>query len=107
MNRSTACRTGCGRPRPIWSISRSPAPPSPASPTGFPLPHRTCPNPDYPRILDAFNHATGPQRARDVCQALGHELLPKNVEGTRAKLKRLVKLDILTEVDTGIFARRP
>ncbi|MBW5250682.1 hypothetical protein JGS39_17080 [Streptomyces sp. P01-B04] len=64
-------------------------------------------HPDYPRILDAFNHATGPQRARDVCQALGHELLPKNVEGTRAKLKRLVKLDILTEVDTGIFARRP
>jgi transposase len=49
-------------------------------------------HPDYPRILTAFNHATGPQRARDVCQARGHELLPKNVEGTRAKLKRLVKL---------------
>ncbi|WP_030965720.1 hypothetical protein [Streptomyces sp. NRRL S-378] len=26
--------------------------------------------------------------------------------GTRAKLKRLVKLDILTEVDTGSFARK-
>lgn len=58
-------------------------------------------------ICDAFNHATGPQRARDVCQALGHEMVPKNVEGTRAKLKRLVKLDILAEVGTGIFARRP
>ncbi|MFD1275267.1 hypothetical protein ACFQ51_38050 [Streptomyces kaempferi] len=54
-------------------------------------------HPDYPRILDAFNHATGPLRAKDVCEALGHELLPKNVEGTRAKLKRLVKLGILTE----------
>ncbi|MEI7030095.1 hypothetical protein [Streptomyces pratensis] len=64
-------------------------------------------HPDYPRILAAFNHATGPIRARDVCQALGHELLPKNVEGTRAKLKRLVRLGILIEADTGSFARKP
>jgi hypothetical protein len=64
-------------------------------------------HPDYPRILAAFNHATGPLRAKDVCEALGHELLPKNVEGTRAKLKRLVKLGVLTEADTGNFARKP
>jgi hypothetical protein len=32
--------------------------------------------------------------------------LPKNVEGTRAKLKRLVKLGILTEAHTGNFARK-
>lgn len=64
-------------------------------------------HPDYPRILAAFNHATEPLRARDVCQALGHELLPKNVEGTRAKLKRLVRLGILIEDDTGSFARKP
>nr|WP_241842842.1 hypothetical protein [Streptomyces sp. TSRI0107] len=63
-------------------------------------------HPDFPRILDAFNHATGPLRAKDVCEALGHELLPKNVGGTRAKLKRLVKLGILTETDTGNFARK-
>lgn len=63
-------------------------------------------HPDYPRILAAFNESTGPLRAKDVCQALGHELLPKNVEGTRAKLKRLVKLGILTEADTGCFTRR-
>ncbi|MFB9351542.1 hypothetical protein ACFFUA_29625 [Streptomyces heliomycini] len=63
-------------------------------------------HPDYPRILDAFNQTTGPLRAKDVCEALGHELLPKNVEGTRAKLKRLVKLGILTEADTGNFARK-
>ncbi|GHH95864.1 hypothetical protein [Streptomyces capillispiralis] len=63
-------------------------------------------HPDYPRILAVFNEATSPLRARDVCQALDHELLPKNIEGTRAKLKRLVKLDILTEIDTGSFARK-
>ncbi len=53
-------------------------------------------HPDHPRILAVFNGATGPLRAKDVCEALGHALLPKNVEGTRAKLKRLVKLGILT-----------
>ncbi|MFI5635741.1 hypothetical protein ACIA8E_41880 [Streptomyces sp. NPDC051664] len=63
-------------------------------------------HPDYPRILAVFNEATGPLRARDVCEALDHELLPKNIEGTRAKLKRLVKLDILTEDDAGSFARK-
>jgi hypothetical protein len=63
-------------------------------------------HPDYPHILAVLNQATGPLRARDVCEALGHELLPKNIEGTRAKLKRLVKLGILTEADTGNFARK-
>lgn len=63
-------------------------------------------HPDHPRILAAFNHATGPLRAKDVCETLGHELLPKNVEGTRAKLKRLVNLGILTEADTGNFTRK-
>ncbi|MET8298992.1 hypothetical protein ABZW02_33855 [Streptomyces sp. NPDC005180] len=63
-------------------------------------------HPDYPRILAVFNDATGPLRARDVCDALDHELLPKNIEGTRAKLKRLVKLGILTEADTGSFTRK-
>jgi hypothetical protein len=61
---------------------------------------------DYPRILATFNHTAEPLRAKDVCEALGHELLPKNVEGTRAKLKRLVKLGTLTEADTGNFARK-
>jgi hypothetical protein len=64
-------------------------------------------HPDYPRILEAFNHATGPLRAKDVCEALSRELLTKNVEGTRAKLKHLGKLGILTEADTGNFARKP
>ncbi|MET7495025.1 hypothetical protein [Streptomyces sp900116325] len=63
-------------------------------------------HPDYPRILALFNEATGPLRARDVCQALDHELLPTNIEGTRAKMKRLGKLDVLTEADTGSFTRK-
>ncbi|MCR8579779.1 hypothetical protein [Streptomyces sp. Isolate_219] len=63
-------------------------------------------HPDYPRILAVFNETTGPLRARDVCEVLDHERLPKNIEGTRAKLKRLVKLEILDEVSTGSFTRR-
>ncbi|MGW4518811.1 hypothetical protein ACWEO4_44605 [Streptomyces sp. NPDC004393] len=63
-------------------------------------------HPDHPRILAAFNESPSPLRAKDVCQVLAHELLPKNIEGTRAKLKRLVKLGILTEADTGDFARK-
>jgi hypothetical protein len=55
-------------------------------------------HPDYPRILAVFNEATSPLRARDVCEALDHELLPKNIEGTRAKLKRLVALSSSSEV---------
>ncbi|WP_406470296.1 hypothetical protein [Streptomyces sp. NBC_01615] len=72
----------------------------PASPADLPE------HPDYPRILAVFNEATGPLRAKDVCEALDHQLLPKNIEGTRAKLKRLVRLGIRTEVDTGSFARK-
>jgi hypothetical protein len=63
-------------------------------------------HPDFPRILAVFNEATGPLRAKDICEALDRNVLPKNIEGTRAKLKRLVELGILTEVDTGSFARK-
>jgi hypothetical protein len=54
----------------------------------------------------AVGSATGPLRAKDICEALGHEPLPKNIEGTRAMLKRLVKLDVLAEVDAGGFTRK-
>jgi hypothetical protein len=63
-------------------------------------------HPDYSRILAVFHEATGPLKARDVCQALGHALLPKHIEGARAKLKRLVKLDTLTEIEPGNFTRK-
>ncbi|MCO8307157.1 MULTISPECIES: hypothetical protein [Streptomyces] len=72
----------------------------PASPPELPE------HPDYARILTVFNEATGPLRAKDVCQSLGHELLPKNVKGVRAELKRLVKLGVLAEADMGSFARK-
>ncbi|WP_189788838.1 hypothetical protein, partial [Streptomyces capitiformicae] len=37
----------------------------PASPPELPE------HPDYPRILAVLHHATGPLRAKDVCEALG------------------------------------
>ncbi|WP_405577166.1 hypothetical protein [Streptomyces sp. NBC_01190] len=75
----------------------------PAHPASPDLPE----HPDYPRILAVFNEATGPLPARDICEALDHELLPKNIEGTRAKLKHLVNLEVLTEISTGSFTRNP
>ncbi|MFD8717767.1 transposase [Streptomyces sp. NPDC059629] len=39
------------------------------------LEHLNCPH-----ILAVFNEAISPLRARDVCQALDHELLPKNIK---------------------------
>lgn len=63
-------------------------------------------HPDYPRILAVFNDATGPLRARDICEALDFEPLPKHVERTRAKMKRLVTLGILTEAEPGTFSRK-
>lgn len=63
-------------------------------------------HPDYPRILAVFNDTTGPLRARDICQALDFELLPKHVERTRAKMKRLVTLGILTEIEPGTFNKK-
>ncbi|MFJ8786797.1 hypothetical protein [Streptomyces sp. NPDC102476] len=43
------------------------------------------------------------QEACPVCQALDFELLPKHIERTRAKMKRLVTLGILTESEPGTF----
>ncbi|MFH9043570.1 hypothetical protein ACH4FA_30085 [Streptomyces sp. NPDC017966] len=63
-------------------------------------------HPDYPRILAVFHEAARPLRAREVCVALGHEQLPRNIEGIRAKLKRLVKLNILTEAEAGSFTTK-
>ncbi|MEV6536878.1 hypothetical protein AB0M86_46240 [Streptomyces sp. NPDC051639] len=70
------------------------------------LPANAARAPGRPRILATFNEATGSLQVKDVCEGLGHDLLPKNVEGARAKLKRLVKLGILTEADSGNFARK-
>lgn len=59
----------------------------------------------YQQIMDVFDHERRPLRARDVCQALDLPVLPKHVEGTRAKLKRLLGLGFLDETEPGLFAQ--
>ncbi|MFD4322553.1 hypothetical protein [Streptomyces sp. NPDC058548] len=44
-------------------------------------------------------------RARDLRQALDLPILPKNAEGIRSKLKRLVAQGILTELEPGLFTQ--
>ncbi|MEH0548209.1 hypothetical protein QA802_35645 [Streptomyces sp. B21-105] len=62
-------------------------------------------HPAYQQILTALAHAGRPMRARDLCQALDLPILPKNTEGIRSKLKRLVSRGILVETEPGLFAR--
>jgi hypothetical protein len=64
--------------------------------------------PDHPasqQILTTLTDAGRPMRARDLCQALDLPILPKNTEGIRSKLKRLVSRGILVETEPGLFAR--
>ena len=64
--------------------------------------------PDHPasqQILTTLTDAGRPMRARDLCQALDLPILPKNTEGIRSKLKRLVSRGILIEPEPGLFAR--
>lgn len=59
----------------------------------------------YQQILATFTTGnSGAMRAKDVCHALGIGTEPKNTEGVRAKLKRLVKRRYLTEPQPGLFA---
>ena len=58
----------------------------------------------YQQILAILGTATAGMRAKDVCLALDIEPLPKHIEGTRAKLKRLVNREIVTEEQPGIFS---
>ncbi|GLZ01762.1 hypothetical protein [Actinoplanes sp. NBRC 103695] len=57
----------------------------------------------YQRILAVFTPERGALRAKDVCLALGIGTEPKDTEGIRAKLKRLVNRHILTESQPGLF----
>lgn len=61
----------------------------------------------YQQILTVLSASATGMRAKDICLALDIEPLHKNVEGTRAKLKRLVNRKILTESETGIFTLNP
>ena len=61
----------------------------------------------YQQILTVLSASATGMRAKDICLALDIEPLPKHVEGTRAKLKRLVSRKILTETEPGIFTLIP
>jgi hypothetical protein len=64
--------------------------------------------PDHPacqQILTAFADLQRPLRARDLCLALDLPIVPKNTEGIRSKLKRLVTRGILTETEPGLFTQ--
>lgn len=71
-------------------------PPVPALPDGA----------AYQQIMGVFDHERRPLRARDLCLALDLPVMPKHVEGTRAKLKRLVSLGFLDETEPGLFTQR-
>ncbi|MGP3921544.1 hypothetical protein [Nonomuraea sp. 10N515B] len=73
----------------------SPPPPAPAVPD----------HPAYQQILTLMADIGQPSRARDLCMALDLPLARKNIENTRAKLKRLVNLGILVEIEPGLFAQ--
>jgi hypothetical protein len=55
----------------------------------------------YQRILAVFDTDECVMRAKDVCHAFGIGVAPKGTEGIRAKLKRLVDRQILTETEPG------
>jgi hypothetical protein len=71
------------------------APPAPALPDGA----------AYQQIMSVFEQERRALRARDLCLALDLPVLPKHVEGTRSKLKRLVSLGFLDENEPGLFAQ--
>jgi hypothetical protein len=61
----------------------------------------------YQQILAVLGTTSAGMRAKDICLTLGIEPLPKHVEGTRAKLKRLVTRGLITEDKPGIFTLIP
>ncbi|MGR8010930.1 hypothetical protein [Streptomyces hypolithicus] len=62
-------------------------------------------HPAYQQILTVLADTGHPMRARDICEALDLPILPKNTEGIRSKLKRLVTRGILTEPEPGLFTQ--
>jgi hypothetical protein len=58
----------------------------------------------YQQIIAVFTTPDrGALRAKDVCRVLGIGTEPKDTEGIRAKLKRLVNRHVLTETEPGLF----
>jgi hypothetical protein len=73
------------------------APASDTSSTPAPLP------PAYQDILAVLTGTDTGLRAKDLCHALHLDDQPSHVETMRAKLKRLVGRDLLTEPEPGLF----
>lgn len=61
----------------------------------------------YQQIIAVFDPDGPGLRAKDVCLALGLGATANDTEGIRAKLKRLVTRQILTEPDPGLFTLTP
>ncbi|MFI2663447.1 hypothetical protein [Micromonospora carbonacea] len=61
----------------------------------------------YQQILDVLITAPAGMRAKAICIALDVEPPPNHVESTRAKLKRMVHRNVLTEDDPGVFTLTP
>jgi hypothetical protein len=60
-------------------------------------------SPDYQRIIALFATTGAGMRCKEVCAQLGLETEARQVEGMRAKLKRLVEQGILAETAPGLF----
>ncbi|MFG1802170.1 hypothetical protein ACGFI4_18625 [Micromonospora carbonacea] len=61
----------------------------------------------YQQILHVLTTEPAGMRAKGICLALDVEPLPKHVESTRAKLKRMVNRHVLTEDEPGVFTLTP
>ena len=69
-----------------------------------PQPRSLPDNPVYQHIFTALTDADRPVCAKDLCQVLDLGLEPKNIEGMRCKLKRLVARGLIAENEPGLFA---
>ncbi|MDX3458511.1 hypothetical protein PV396_42375 [Streptomyces sp. ME02-8801-2C] len=99
-------RSVCGGKRAASAMTdagRSPGKRSPLSrpPLGPDRRARPARAPGYPRILTVFNEVTGPLWGRGVRSP--RPRIYENIECTRVKLKRLVRIDVPTEADIGSF----
>jgi len=61
-------------------------------------------NPAYQNILAALAESPDPAHAKDLCQRLDLGQEPKNIEGMRSKLKRLLARGLAVESEPGLFA---
>ncbi|MCA2229312.1 hypothetical protein [Nonomuraea aurantiaca] len=61
---------------------------------------------DYQALRSAVHDSKGPASCKEICRQLGLGLEPGQVEGTRAKLKRLAERGWLHKTPSGTFTAR-